>query len=58
MYILKMRKMIFAKPQFQALGKSIGQTLAQLQTKICSGLKTEELRALQSVQHKMLLNVS
>ena len=44
------QKLIFATPQ--------GQTLAQLQTKICSGLKTEELRALQSVQHKMLLNVS
>ena len=52
------QKLIFATPQGQALGKSIGQTLAQLQTKICSGLKTEELRALQSVQHKMLLNVS
>ncbi len=52
------QKLIFATPQGQALGKSIGQTLAQLQSKICSGLKTEELRALQSVQHKMLLNVS
>ena len=52
------QKLIFATPQGQVLGKSIGQTLAQLQTKICSGLKTEELRALQSVQHKMLLNVS
>lgn len=51
------QKLILATPQGRALGKGIFQTLKQLQAKICSGLKTEELRALQSVQHKMLLNV-
>ncbi len=52
------QKLIFATPQGEALGHSIQRTLKQLQAKICNGLDLEELRALQALQHKMLLNVS